>query len=126
MRSRILITLAAMTCLLTGTFVFGATETRINRLGNPHTAFYVPPLKSVADLQKMVQVSQAGIQEILQQRNWHGKMEDLVRAVGSGKVTETRITPGTRLPFISMRRHGNLLPGQRCVVGQGRFRGLPR
>jgi len=54
----------------------------------------------------MVQVSQAGIQEILRQRNWHGNMEDLVRAVESGKVTETTISPGTRLPFLAMRRHG--------------------
>jgi len=106
MRDKIVLALTVMIFLLTGIIAFGATERPINRLGNPKTAFYVPPLKNVGDLQKMVQISQAGIQEILHRRNWHGNMEDLVRAVGSGKVTETRISPGTRLPFIAMRRHG--------------------
>ena len=106
MRDKVVFTLTVMSVFLTSIIVFGATENRINRLGNPHTTFYAPPLKNVGDLQKMVQISQAGIQEILQQRNWHGKIEDLVQAVGSGKVTETKITPGTRLPFVAMRRHG--------------------
>lgn len=106
MKYKIVFALTVTIFLLTGIIAFGATERPINRLGNPNTAFYVPPLKNVGDLQKMVHASEAGIQEILSQRNWHGNMEDLIRAVGSGKVTETRISPGTRLPFISMRRKG--------------------
>lgn len=106
MRYKIAIVLAVMVFLFTGNVSFGAAQHRITRMGDSHTAFYVPPLKSVEDLQKMVSTSQAGIQEILQQRNWHGSMEDLLRAAGSGKVTETTIAPGTELPFIAMRRHG--------------------
>lgn len=107
MRNKIVITLAVMAFLLTGIVSFGATSTehRISRLGNPHTAFYAPPLKTTADLQKMVQVSQAGIQDVLQQRNWHGKMEDLIAAVNGGNITETTIAPGASLPFMASRRN---------------------
>lgn len=107
MRNKIVLTLAVMAFLLTGIVTFAATSTEhhISRLGNPHTAFYVPPMKTNADLQKMVQTSQAGIQDILQQRNWHGKIEDLVAAVSGGNITETTIAPGTSLPFMASRRN---------------------
>ena len=89
MRDKIVCGLTVMIFLLTGSVSFSATEHRINRLGNPGTTFYAPPLRSVEDLQKMMQVSKAGIsEEILVQRNWHGNIEDLLRAVESGKVSE--------------------------------------
>lgn len=106
MRYKIVLSLTVIAIFISAMVSFGATGHRIQRLGSPHSAFYSHPLKSVADLQKMVQSSQPGIQEILQQKNWHGNIDDLLRAVASGKVTETTTAPGAELPFMAMRRHG--------------------
>ncbi len=81
--------------------------TKISRLGNPKTAFYLPPLKTPADLQKMVGLRKADIEQILTRRGLGGISGDLIRAVEQGTIQETTIAPGTELPFISYRRGGS-------------------
>ena len=83
----------------------GATH-RINRLGNPKTAFYLPSLKSQDDLKKMVGIRKADIQTVLVSQGWTGNIDDLVNAVQTGPIMETTIAPGAQFPFIAYRRGG--------------------
>lgn len=86
---------------------FVEAAAKINRLGNPRTAFYLPALKTPADLQKMVGIRKADIRQILTRRGMGGITDDLVRAVEQGTIQETTIAPGTLIPFISYRRKGS-------------------
>lgn len=91
--------------LFTGV-AFSARPHRITRLGNPRTTFYRPPMKTVADLQKMVKTRKADIQKVLEMRGWKGNIDDLAAAVDAGNVNETTIEPGAEIPFMANRRHG--------------------
>ena len=84
---------------------FSAKPHRINRLGNPGTTFYRPPMKTVTDLQKMVTAKKADIQAVLEMRGWKGNIDDLVTAVNAG-ANETTIEPGAEIPFMANRKHG--------------------
>ncbi|HET6268240.1 MAG TPA: hypothetical protein VFG11_11020 [Acidobacteriota bacterium] len=88
------------------TFTLPASAVTIKKLGNPGTAFWKPPLKTVADVKKMVQARRTDIAAILQQRGWSGNVDDLVNAVNTANVTETTIDPGATLPFMGYRKHG--------------------
>ena len=83
----------------------GATH-RINHLGNPKTAFYLPSLKSQDDLKKMVGIRKADIQTVLVSQGWTGNIDDLVNAVQTGTIMETSIAPGAQFPFIAYRKGG--------------------
>ncbi len=76
-----------------------AASYRVNRLGSPTTAFYLPALRSDQDLRKMVKIRKAEIERLLAKRGWKGSIEDLVRAVESGKIEETEIAPGSNYQF---------------------------
>ncbi|HSE40661.1 MAG TPA: hypothetical protein VLH08_07840 [Acidobacteriota bacterium] len=80
---------------------------KINRLGNPKTAFYLPALKTPSDLKKMVGIRKADIQQILTRRGLGGITDDLIRAVEQGTIQESTIAPETELPFIAYRRNGS-------------------
>jgi hypothetical protein len=86
---------------------WGEAAAKINRLGNPRTAFYLPALKTPADLQKMVGIRKADIQQVLTRRGLGGITDDLIRAVEQGTIQETTIAPGTQIPFIAYRRKGS-------------------
>lgn len=105
MLRKIGLSLLLLVFLFTG-IAISASPHRITHLGNPRTRFYYPPLKTVADLQKMLKVRKADIQTILEMRHWTGNIDDLVAAVESGKVTETSIEPGAEIPFMANRPHG--------------------
>lgn len=82
-----------------------AAEHRISILGTG-SSFYRPPLKTPADVQKMVTAKKADMQMILEKRGWTGKMDDLVNAVAAGNITSTKIERGANLPFMANRHHG--------------------
>ena len=88
------------------TFTLPASAVTIKKLGNPGTAFYKPPLKTVADVKAMVKARRTDIAAILQQRGWSGNVDDLVNAVNTANVTETTIDPGATFPFMGYRKHG--------------------
>lgn len=98
--------LALIVLFLFSMVVLADSIHRVTRLNNPGAAFQAPPPQTIQDLQKMVDTRKADIQLILTEKGWHGRYEDLVQAVKSGQVTETNISPGAELPFLSMRRHG--------------------
>lgn len=91
--------------LLSLTFVEAAAKA--TRLGSPRTAFYLPALKTPADLKKMVGIRKADIQQILSRRGLGGIADDLIRAVDQGTIQESTIAPGTVMPFMSYRRKGS-------------------
>lgn len=95
-----------------------AGEHRISLLGTG-SSFYRPPLKKPADVQKMVTAKKADIQMILEKRNWGGNMDDLMNAVASGNITETKIERGANLPFMA-NRHGGKSSYMENVVWMGR------
>ena len=105
MIKKIGLSLVLFVFLFTGV-AFSARPHRITHLGNPRTRFYYPPLKTVADLQKMFKVRKADIQAVLEARHWNGNMDDLTAAVDAGKATETSIEPGAEIPFMANRPHG--------------------
>lgn len=82
------------------------TRHQVKSLGGPSTAFYLPPLKTPADLQKMVKERSVDIQTILTERGWKGNIEDLMKAVATGDIKETTIDPGAPLPYMSLRKGG--------------------
>jgi hypothetical protein len=86
---------------------FVEAAAKATRLGNPRTAFYLPALKTPADLKKMVGIRKADIQQILSRRGLGGITDDLFRAVDQGTIQETTIAPGTQLPFMSYRKKGS-------------------
>lgn len=107
--------------LLLFTFVASAlfaAEHRISLLGTG-SSFYRPPLKKPADVQKMVTAKKADIQMILEKHNWGGNMDDLMNAVASGNITETKIERGADLPFMA-NRHGGKSSYMDNVVWMGR------
>src|SRR5262245_9635377 len=100
-----LLVLTIFIAVLSLNFVEAATK--INRLGNPRTAFYLPALKTPADLKKMVGIRKADIQQVLTRRGLGGITDDLVRAVEQGTIEDSTIAPGTLIPWISYRRKGS-------------------
>lgn len=95
---------------------------RIHRLGNPSTAFYTPPLKTQADLLKMLQASKVEIQQVLSERNFAVKVEDILKAVEQGKVKDATIDPGAPIPFMVMRKDKKVVVFHNAVwVGSKSF-----
>lgn len=81
-------------------------EHRVTRLNNPGLAFQVPGPSDSTALQNMVETRRDDIQRILQDKGWHGTIDDLIAAIKAGNVTEESIAPGTHIPFFAMRRNG--------------------
>jgi hypothetical protein len=98
--------LLSLSVLVVLAFTLPASAVTIKRLGNPGTAFYKPPLKTVADVKKMAQARRTEIAAIMQQRGWSGNVDDLVNAVNTANVTETTIDPGATLPFMAYHKRG--------------------
>ncbi|HSP06690.1 MAG TPA: hypothetical protein VLR94_05895, partial [Acidobacteriota bacterium] len=94
--------------LVFSAFVFpaAAKETRVTRFANSRTAFSLPALKSDNEARVMLEKRKQDIRVVLQSVGWTGNLDDLLKAAEIGTFTETTITPGTRLPYIAMRRAG--------------------
>jgi uncharacterized repeat protein (TIGR01451 family) len=76
-------------------------------LGNPATRF-AAPLTRVEQLRELLtgEKFRADVVAILRQAGWSGAVEDLRRAASNAPVTELRLPPGTRMPFMSSRKSG--------------------
>lgn len=102
--------LTALALGFTTLAVFGAVADaaghRVTRFGGVNSSFYLPPLRSPADLRTMLQVRKSEVQSVLANVGWSGRFEDLQAAVQTGSIGETRIDSGAHLPFIAYRKNG--------------------
>ena len=82
-------------------------EHRATRLGNPAHRF-APPLSSPQQLRDLLgdERMKPDIAAILQQAQWPGNVDDLIRASGSSDIKAVKLPYGTRMPFMSSRNNG--------------------
>lgn len=82
-------------------------EHRATRLGDPAHRF-APPMTRPEQLREMLadERMKPDIAAILQQAQWPGNVDDLIRASGSSDIKAVKLPPGTRLPFMSSRTNG--------------------
>lgn len=105
-RFRLPVGLFLAASLLT-TAALHAQQHRATRLGNPATRF-ADPLTSVEQLRALLTAERykADVEAILRQAAWPGAVEDLRLAASNAPVTDLRLPPGTRMPFMSSRKNG--------------------
>lgn len=82
-----------------------AQQHKATRLGNPATRFAQRPPKKPDDIRVLLrgEKTKADVAAVLQEVGWKGNLEDLDRAAASAEITEVKIQPGTRIPFMSSR-----------------------
>jgi len=73
------------------------------------------PLKTQADLVKMLQDRKIEIQEVLSQRGFAVSTEDIMKAVEQGKVEEVNVYPGALIPFMILRKAGKTTSVENAV-----------
>lgn len=105
------------TSVLSPAFAFGLAmltalpvtgqQHRATRLGSPDTRF-APPLVEPEQLRTLLSgdAMKADVASILEQWGWPGDLEDLRRAAATAEIVETKIHPGTVMPFMSARKKG--------------------
>jgi len=78
------------------------------RLGTAATRFAPKPLTKSGDVRVLLRgdKTKADVSAILSGAGWKGSLEDLDRAAATAEITEVRIAPGTRLPFMASRSRG--------------------
>ena len=84
-----------------------AQQHRATRLGIPGFRF-ADPITTPEGLRALFSNARLkpDIASILDQWGWQGDLEDLHRAAATAEVSELKVRPGTRLPFMSTRKNG--------------------
>lgn len=87
-----------------------AQQHRATHLGNPATRF-APPLKTPEDLRARFRDPRLrpDFAAVLNQWGWKGDLDDLFRAAATARISEVKVPPGTRLPFMSSREKGRAI-----------------
>jgi hypothetical protein len=78
------------------------------RLGTAATRFAPKPLTKSGDVRVLLRGDKTrdDVSAILSGAGWRGGLEDFDRAAATAEITELRIAPGTRLPFMASRSKG--------------------
>jgi hypothetical protein len=84
----------------------GAQEHKATRLGNPATRF-AKPIKKADELRVLLRAEKmkADVAAMLNEWGWKGNLEDLDRAAAAAEISEVKVAPGTRLPFMASRKN---------------------
>lgn len=84
-----------------------AQQHRATRLGDLAHRF-APPLTKPEDLRALLldEKLKSDVASILNQAGWRGNVEDLRRAAATAEISEVKLPPGSRMPFMSSREKG--------------------